>query len=174
GGVYFGASVDVTQRDPSWNFPTGWKIIARIADAKGGSSALDIPGDVDWIGDHFPGWNGGYAVSPDGKSYFAGQAGGGFILFDLAGKAYRKFAYDPRALGFYDAARAPQFISSVRFSTDGQFVAFTMATHPSGYGGMGTPPFSPYASEICCVRVSDGQVVWRRAGKNLRDGSFAS
>jgi hypothetical protein len=174
GGVYFGAAIEITQRDPSWNFPTGWKVSVRTADGAGNSASLDLPGEVDWIGDHFPGWNGGYAVSPDGKSYFAGQAGGGYVLFDLASKTYRRFAYDPHDFGYLEAARQPLFVSSAAFSSDGQFVAYTLATHPSGYGGMGSPPFSPYATEIRLVRVATGEVVWRRQAANLRDESFAS
>lgn len=173
GGTCFGATIKVTQNDPSWNFPIAWKVGVRIAGAQGDSTSLDLPGEVDWIGDHFPGWNSGYAVSPDGKSYFAGQAGAGCILFDLVTKTYRRFNYDPHDFAFAETARQPLFVSSARFSTDGQYVAYTAVTHPSGYDNMGRPPFSPYATEIRLVRVATGEVVWRHQGENLRDGSFA-
>ncbi len=173
-GRFFGGSVNVTRRDPGWNFPTAWKIAVTADDPRGNATAFEVPGEVDWIGDRFRGWDGGYAVSSDGKTLFTGQADGGFVLYDLAARTYRNFPYDPRNIGYFETARVPRFVSSARFSPDKEFIAYTLAHHPSGYGGLGQAPKNPYATEIRLVRASTGQTVWHHEAANLRDSSFAS
>lgn len=174
GGAYVSGAFEITRRDPAWHFPTAWNVTLRTAAAGGKPGRFVLPREVDWMGDRFRGWDGGYAVSPDGRTFFAGGPGGGFLLLDVAKGSYREFHEPPGALGFYEKVRVPSFVSAAKFSPDGAFVAYTIAHHPSGYGGMGTPPLNPYSTGIRLARADTGEIVWRRDTVLMSDSSLAT
>jgi outer membrane protein assembly factor BamB len=126
------------------------------------------------MGDRFRGWDGGYAVAPDGKTYFAGGPGGSFMLVDVEKGIYRTVTEQASAVGFYERVRAPAFVSAARFSPDGKFVAYTVAHYPTSYGGMMGPPPNPFSTGVRLVKVDTGEVVWRRDVETMDDSSLAA
>ncbi len=171
GGEVFAGAVTITALQPSWHFPTAWKVTVEHVDGTGHLQKFDVPSEFAGAGDQFDGWDAGFAVSSDAKSYFAARDGGGFFLFDLTAKSVKAVDEPTNDLRFYEQVRVPVSVTAAKFSPDGSRVVYTVGNHPTSYGGMMGPSPSPMATALRVVDAKTGKTIWIAEGLDARDSS---
>jgi hypothetical protein len=174
GGVVFGAFSEITAFNPSWHFPSAWKVAIGQLDSAGHALRFDVPAEFTAAGDRFDGWDACFAPSPDGKSYFAGRDGGGFFLFDLPGHSVRVIDEPARELRYYEQVRVPVSIAAARFSPEGSVIAYTTGSHPSGYGALFNPPPNPHITSLRVVDAKTGKTIWVDHAEKMNDSSLCA
>ena len=135
-----------------------------------------LPGEVDWIGDHSAGWDGGYAVSTDGKTYFSALASGRSLRsVSISRQNVPQFFLPIReASHYYETSRAPRLYY------------LRPIFHPMGSSRLRTGQPSqrirrawlaadqPLSTEIRVIRVSHRRSRVETQAAKLRDGSFSA
>ena len=171
GGRYCFGEMEVLARHPAWHFPIEWRVNLNMIDPAGTIARVGAA-DIHY-GDPDNGWDSGFLASPDGKTYFSGRPGGGFVLYDLGKKVYRIYEPPTSEARFADGMREAVSTLAAAYSSNSRYVAYSVGCYPAGYGGMMGPPLNPYATAVRLVDVDSGKVLWQRGGKDLEDSSFS-